>query len=776
MNVMNRKLFANRDARRKLANMGGIVTSSPELINTVQSFRKGGRTITFGNTKLVLFDDGEMYAELEDGRRVKLNETQKAEINALLKIRSERRRDEVIEKGATAEGPGVFADTLGDIGSETISPEVRQEVDKQSQVLDVLKRGEGIRKAAIATGLTVADVLDVAAGTLSVGTNEIIALGTEGLAAALNAAGFEGAARTAAKQAGELRESRKDLLFGEEDFSLFDPSTYPRVVGLPSAAIKRRADEREIVKQTSDVAPGVGPVKGALTTPEQRAAIQAQSEAAIERASPETLRDTGESVGFTGRSDLLSATPKSGVMSSLGGSEVLFDLLQGGDTVPDKTASVGFEGGDSIAPPVSSSSGFGEGIMSQAPGISVPDVATLQSGLEDARQEANLRRFIATENPEFYNPLAKEMGQRAREYYDTDTFTPPSEIYSDLLGGDSRAIAKYQGESPEEVQAVSDRLAREAAAEEAAKEQGFFTEQDQAIQTEQDSAADAAALEGLKTTPEEKIEELKPEEKIEPKEKTDETGEVRPGDRGFDPKETETVLTELDDAVDNENKKTGGGSPANAGADVILNAAGVDTSNMSLKEKVTSMKEIYTDLLGYDDEEESELFWLNMAQIGFLVASGQDPNALANIAGGFAQGASKFAQDKRDKKARDDKFTLAAFGEVMDDERARRKFGYDKQLAEIRASGTSPYGKRTDPLTLAFRMAQNAKDNFEFDSIEEALEHFKGVVGKEYGIDLGGKVNPDYTPKTAEELNTAAINRGDKTFVYNGNVYPVVTG
>ena len=86
---------------------------------------------------------------------------------------------------------------------------------------------------------------------------------------------------------------------------------------------------------------------------------------------------------------------------------------------------------------------------------------------------------------------------------------------------------------------------------------------------------------------------------------------------------------------------------------------------MTLKEKVTSMKEIYTELLGYDDEDESELFWLNMAQIGFLVASGQDPNALANIAAGFAQGASKFAEDKRDKKARDDKITLAAFGEVM---------------------------------------------------------------------------------------------------------------
>ena len=65
MNVMNRKLFANRDARRKLASMGGIVTSSPELITSVQSFRRGGRTISFGNTKLLLFDDGEMYADLQ---------------------------------------------------------------------------------------------------------------------------------------------------------------------------------------------------------------------------------------------------------------------------------------------------------------------------------------------------------------------------------------------------------------------------------------------------------------------------------------------------------------------------------------------------------------------------------------------------------------------------------------------------------------------------------------------------------------------------------------
>jgi len=42
MNVNNRKLFANRDARRRLADMGGIVASSPELMGAAQKFQMGG--------------------------------------------------------------------------------------------------------------------------------------------------------------------------------------------------------------------------------------------------------------------------------------------------------------------------------------------------------------------------------------------------------------------------------------------------------------------------------------------------------------------------------------------------------------------------------------------------------------------------------------------------------------------------------------------------------------------------------------------------------------
>lgn len=43
MNVLNRKMFSNRDARKKLAGMGGILASSPELMGTAQRFQEGGQ-------------------------------------------------------------------------------------------------------------------------------------------------------------------------------------------------------------------------------------------------------------------------------------------------------------------------------------------------------------------------------------------------------------------------------------------------------------------------------------------------------------------------------------------------------------------------------------------------------------------------------------------------------------------------------------------------------------------------------------------------------------
>ena len=171
------------------------------------------------------------------------------------------------------------------------------------------------------------------------------------------------------------------------------------------------------------------------------------------------------------------------------------------------------------------------------------------------------------------------------------------------------------------------------------------------------------------------------------------------------------------------------------------------------------MKEIYTDLLGYDDEEESELFWLNMAQIGFLVASGQDPNALANIAAGFAQGASKFAEDKRDKKARDDKITLAAFSEVMADERAKTKFGYDMQIAAIRAAksvGTQ------EPFVDAVRvLAQKGLESGMYKTIEESLAAADAALRPYYTSTTATKNQAEETVQVVQDGQTITVKKSE---------------
>ena len=130
-------------------------------------------------------------------------------------------------------------------------------------------------------------------------------------------------------------------------------------------------------------------------------------------------------------------------------------------------------------------------------------------------------------------------------------------------------------------------------------------------------------------------------------------------------------LKKIEKKVEKENEK--GGDPLTAASNGILNTAGVDTSNMGRKERIKSMKAMLSDVLGYDDEDQKEEFWLTMASIGFGIAAGQDSNALTNIAQGLAEGSSKLMENKATRQAREDKLTLTAFGEVLADERATTK-------------------------------------------------------------------------------------------------------
>ena len=160
-----------------------------------------------------------------------------------------------------------------------------------------------------------------------------------------------------------------------------------------------------------------------------------------------------------------------------------------------------------------------------------------------------------------------------------------------------------------------------------------------------------------------------------------------PGFTGDKEKDSKEELEDIKKKVDEENKKDG--DPVAAASSGILNTAGVDTSNMGRKERIESMKAMLSDLLGYDDGDQKEEFWLTMASIGFGIAAGKDSNALTNIAEGLKDGASKFIENKATRQAREDKLTLTAFGEVLADERATTKFNRDLQIAKIRASASS---------------------------------------------------------------------------------------
>jgi hypothetical protein len=130
---------------------------------------------------------------------------------------------------------------------------------------------------------------------------------------------------------------------------------------------------------------------------------------------------------------------------------------------------------------------------------------------------------------------------------------------------------------------------------------------------------------------------------------------------------------------------------------------------------------------------------MNMAMVGFGIASGDSPDAMKNIADGLLAGTAQISKGKSDKKARDDKFTLTAYGEVLADERAREKFARDLALQEARGAD-SIYGKRKDPLTQMYQLAETlyAGGTGEYDTYEDAKNAARTQVGQDYKMDLGG--------------------------------------
>jgi len=108
---------------------------------------------------------------------------------------------------------------------------------------------------------------------------------------------------------------------------------------------------------------------------------------------------------------------------------------------------------------------------------------------------------------------------------------------------------------------------------------------------------------------------------------------------------------------------------------------------LTLKERFNKNKELAAELGLFkgDTAEDKKIDGYNLAMMGFLIASGDSPNALSNIAKGAAAGTENFRKTAEARKERKDKLESFALTNAMADERAqiqweREMEKYDKGL------------------------------------------------------------------------------------------------
>jgi len=685
MNVMNRKMFANRDARRKLANMGGIIASSPELLGTAQRFEEGGTVPTrrsdiksFEQFRPLLRSRGPNTA----GEAYIINNVRNAQFSREL----EKVRDLIRFYSKTDPD---YAKLL----EEKYAPYLNRKADELDALFKI-RSGNEIDDSGIQALLP---QMDSPASNFSVVSPQ----------------------DPTQNYPTYSRQSDTDPLASttQNDLTEFEKIRQ----GMDAVPEAGQSVEPAVVKvKTVRVGDPLGGTDYELYSDGSAILVSSGTKIDPNNASNQTflqmLQDLPDVSDTSDMSDMsqppvieepkLDSAPitedERGVLSRIGSSITDFvkaDLAQGFPKLPDsreaKEELIRGEGIFSSQPVVQPEVQMDDGpaltydqIVSKANSgepITTSDlVKSVEAGLLNDTQSADVNSMIDGD----YIPNEQDQSIANLEGGSEFVNKPanpdmlPSKVY-DLASDYFAGI--FNSRTNKEQQEVEKERAEETKQYE--DEVGITAEKKELAEFEQiRDSMDAMPKAGTK-----------------------------------EEADSNKVIADLNNAVKNETKKDDGGSPANAGANIFLDAAGVDSSNMTLKDKVTSMKEIYTDLLGYDDEDESELFWLNMAQVGFLVASGQDPNALANIATGFAQGATKFAEDKRDKKARDDKMTLAAFGEVMADERATTKFGRDLALVKAR-------GEAKDADDRSNYLYKSTFDNTYTDFLENDPGNYAGAI------------------------------------------------
>ncbi len=126
-------------------------------------------------------------------------------------------------------------------------------------------------------------------------------------------------------------------------------------------------------------------------------------------------------------------------------------------------------------------------------------------------------------------------------------------------------------------------------------------------------------------------------------------------------------------------------------ANATLSGVTGEKLDLGPKESVAAYQKYFSDLLGVKDKDKEKEMWHNMAMIGFAIAAGESPNALANIANGMLAGTKMMKEDRASEQARKDEIAQLSIAEANADRRLDARLRSAERIAGMRSSGTGSF-------------------------------------------------------------------------------------
>ena len=188
------------------------------------------------------------------------------------------------------------------------------------------------------------------------------------------------------------------------------------------------------------------------------------------------------------------------------------------------------------------------------------------------------------------------------------------------------------------------------------------------------------------------------------------------------------------------------------------------TDDESFESYVSKYVKQYQELFKEDEAQIAKDKGFAMAIFGSVFAStgdfGQASAAMIDMLRG----------DKATRQAREDKVKMLAINSAADRKAADLRYKRDLEIAKTRG-GSSIYGKRTDPLTQTYRLAENFLNAGDFDTYDEAFEAAKKQVEKEYGLIPDPEIQKLITKQRENKVSDEVIKKQLEAAGYNSNVY-----